>query len=140
MKRILAITIVVALVVSVGIIAQPSPKPQAKPQPQAQPQAQEKDQVITAPEAPGLTIRIVHKEKGKIVDDGRYVKAEVLDRALAANKAMGDYIQRMSMAGLSIVEPQLYSVITDSSYVYIKKSMLRPAPGTPEPPKGEEPK
>lgn len=134
MKRLFAIVIIIAIAVSVGI-AQPAPKPQ-------QQQAQEKDQVITASEAPGVTIRIIHKEKGKTVDDGRYVKAEILERALAANKAMADYIQRMSMAGLSIVEPQLYSVITDSSYVYIKKSMIRPAPGTPAPesPKQEEKK
>lgn len=138
MKRLLVISIIIAVTVQIGI-SQPASKPQTKPQVQQQ-QVQEKDQVITASEAPGMTVRIVHKEKGKVVDDGRYVKAELLERALSANKAMGDYIQRMSMAGLSIVEPQLYSVLTDSNYVYIKKSMLRPAPGTPEPQKPEDQK
>lgn len=124
MKRfIIALTI---LVIGFTLFAQPASNPPAP-----------KDEVLTAASAPGNTIRVVYKEKGKVKDGGQYIKKELFDQVVAANQKMGQYIEQISLAGIQVIDPGLYSVLTDSNFVYIHKSQLRPAstqfPPTPTP-------
>lgn len=132
------VLIMLSLLIAASILtAQPAPQ---TPAPQ--------DEVITAQSAPSPTIRVVYKEKGKVKDGGRYVKVELYERVVAANQKMGQFIEQLSLAGIQIIDPGLYTVLTDSNYIYLRKDQIRtsppPAPApvspTPTPTPAPEPK
>ena len=92
------------------------------------------EQVYVVSEKPtGPTIRLAVKQKGKIVDGGQFISMAEYQKTVATLQQLASVLDAQMRQTLSLLYPEAYKVLTDTSFAVIKKSQIQPPPAQQPP-------